>query len=257
VNTAAIGFGQVRHARLRPKAHAFAYATYFLMLPLRSAHRDARALAGLARNRFAPLSFFDADHGDGDQPDALTWLDALLTQHNITDATGEAWLQCYPRVWGHTFKPVSFWYCERPDTSLRCIVVEVNNTFGERHVYLLDDVRYGAEVRASKAFHVSPFCAIEGDYRFRFLRTQTSERVVVRIDHDDARGPLIQTSISGALEALTAKSQHRALWRYPLLTLAIVARIHWHALRLWFKRVPFFSKPAPPTALVTKAQPLP
>jgi uncharacterized protein len=243
-----IGFGQVRHTRVRPRAHAFAYGTYFLMLPMRA----AQAWGGLAHNRFAPLSFYDRDHGDG-RANALDWLDELLRSEGINDATGQAWLHCYPRVLGYTFKPVSFWYCERADGTLRCVVVEVNNTFGERHVYLLDQARYGLEMRAQKVFHVSPFCAIEGGYRFRFMRTQGDEpRTVARIDHDDANGPLIQTSVSGHLLPLNAQTQRRALLRYPLLTLALIARIHWHALRLWFKRVPFFTKPEPPQSLVTR-----
>jgi DUF1365 family protein len=95
----------------------------------------------------------------------------------MTDATGEVWLHCYPRVLGYTFKPVSFWYCHRrADGSLRAIVVEVNNTFGERHCYLLDAPRYGVELQARKVFHVSPFCEVEGGYRFRFMRTPARRR---------------------------------------------------------------------------------
>ena len=164
VAQAQLGFGQVRHTRLRPARNAFAYPTYFLMLPLRTLHR--RGSPALAHNRPAALSFFDRDHGDG-RANAVQWLDELLQREGITDATGEAWLHCYPRVLGYTFKPVSFWYCHRPDGSLRAIVVEVNNTFGERHCYLLDAPRYGAELTATKVFHVSPFCKVEGGYRFR------------------------------------------------------------------------------------------
>jgi hypothetical protein len=101
-------------------------------------------------------------------------------------------------------------------------VVEVNNTFGERHCYLLDAPRYGVELKATKVFHVSPFCKVEGGYRFRFMRTQQgdAERTVVRIDYDDAAGPLLQTSVSGTLEPATAAAIRRALWRYPAMTLA-------------------------------------
>src|SRR3989344_4698121 len=88
------------------------------------------------------------------------WLDELLRTEGVTDATGEVWLHCYPRVLGYTFKPVSFWYCHRADGHLRAIVVEVNNTFGERHCYLLDAPQYGVEQQARKVFHVSPFCEV-------------------------------------------------------------------------------------------------
>ena len=94
-----IGFGQVRHTRLRPARHAFAYGTFFLMLPMRSlAVLGSKALAV---NRLGALSFHDQDHGDGrnaPQGGALGWLDALLHSVGIADAKGEVWLHCYPRI---------------------------------------------------------------------------------------------------------------------------------------------------------------
>jgi DUF1365 family protein len=251
-----IGFGQVRHTRLRPRRHAFAYATFFLMLPMRSLPGGR---SDLAINRRGAISFHDVDHGDGRsaaQGGALAWLDELLRTEGIADATGEVWLHCYPRVLGYTFKPVSFWYCHRANGNLRAIVVEVNNTFGERHCYLLDAPQYGVEQQARKVFHVSPFCEVNGDYRFRFMRThagaQDAGRTVVRIDHDDGEGPLIQTSVSGTLQSISAQTLRRALWGYPAMTLAVVARIHWHALRLWLKRVRFHRKPPAPASIVTR-----
>ena len=252
---ALIGFGQVRHKRLRPAVHAFAYPTYFVMLPLRTWQASGSALA---RNRFAPLSFYDSDHGAGGA-NAVEWLDALLAEAGVHDALGQAWLHTYPRVWGHTFKPVSFWYCHRVDNSLAAVVVEVNNTFGERHCYVLDapvgeTLAYGQELRATKVFHVSPFCDVAGSYRFRFMRSEHGgvRKTVARIDHDTADGPLIQTSVSGVLVPITAQSLRRALWGYPLMTIGVVARIHWHALQLWLKRVPFFSKPPAPKHFATR-----
>ena len=250
-----LGFGQVRHARLKPQAHAFAYPTYFLMLPMR--HLQAHGGGALALNRRAALSFHDADHGDGRsaaEGGALGWLLDLLAHEGIHDADGEVWLHCYPRVLGYAFKPVSFWYCHRNDHSLRAIVVEVNNTFGERHCYLLPTPQWGVEQTASKVFHVSPFCHIEGIYRFRFMRTQRAdgERTVVRIDHDDAQGPLLQTSVSGDLVPVSAHSLRRAIWQFPLMTWGVIARIHWQALKLWWQRIPYVPKPHRPSHFVTR-----
>lgn len=238
MNRPLVGFGIVRHARLRPVRHAFAYPTFFLLLPLRSMHSQPEARLPLAHNRRGAISFHDTDHGDG-RANAVEWLDEVLAQHGIADAHGEAWLHCFPRVLGYTFKPVSFWYCHRADGTLRAIVVEVNNTFGQRHCYVLDRPEWGREQHARKAFRVSPFCRVEGGYRFRFLLTRGLDRTVVRIDHDDAQGTLLRTSVCGDLRIATRAELRRALWRHPLLTLGIVARIHWQALRLWAARAPF------------------
>jgi DUF1365 family protein len=248
---ALIGFGQVRHTRLRPARNAFEYPTCFLMLPMRSLRQHGSG--ALAHNRRAAISFFDADHGDGGN-DALAWLDALLLREGVEDADGEVWLHAYPRVLGYAFKPVSFWYCHRADGALRAIVVEVNNTFGERHCYLLDTPQYGQELKADKVFHVSPFCTLEGGYRFRFLHIDNDglKKTVARIDYDDAAGPLLETSVSGTLEPVTAASLRKALWSHPAMTLAVIVRIHWQALRLWLKRVPFVRKPKPPEIFVTR-----
>lgn len=254
--------GEVRHARLRPAQHQFAYPTFFLLLPMRawqSSSRDAPTWAALPRNRWGWLSFYDRDHGNGG-PDALAWLDNLLREQGVLDATGEVWLQTYPRVLGYVFKPVSFWYCHRTDGALAAVVAEVNNTFGERHCYLLcgdghgnsnhNQVAWGRTLQARKVFHVSPFCDVQGHYEFRFMRTD--DRVVARVDHADEQGPLLRTSVSGRLSPLSVGSARRAVWRMPLLTLGVVARIHWQALNLWIKRVPFFRKPEPPGAFTTR-----
>ncbi len=258
-----IGFGQVRHTRLRPQRHAFAYPTYFLMLPLRSLQGQTPPPGQWRINRAGALSFFETDHGDGRAPEqggAIAWLDELLQREGIHDATGEAWLHTYPRVLGYTFKPVSFWYCHRAahdqDGALRAIVVEVNNTFGERHCYVLDAPRYGVEQRADKVFHVSPFNPVQGHYRFRFMRSvdRVHSRTVARVDfHVNASTAVavLQTSVSGTLQPMTPALLRRALWRYPAMTLGVVLHIHTQALRLWLKKVPFFRKPAPPQAFVS------
>ncbi|MEO0316749.1 MAG: hypothetical protein RL404_426, partial [Pseudomonadota bacterium] len=117
---------------------------------------------------------------------------------------------------------------------------------------------WGVTLTARKVFHVSPFCSVEGGYRFRFMRTtqrvgdEDVERIVARIDYDDSEGPLLLTSVSGRLQLLTDGSVATAFVRHPLMTLGVIARIHWQALRLFFKRVPFFRKPLPPASTVTR-----
>ena len=262
---ALIGTGQVRHTRVRPRRNSFVYPTYFLMLPMRSLR--AAPSTALPRNRFGLIAFCDRDHGDG-RADSLAWLEELLDREGVQGADGEVWLHCYPRVLGFTFKPVSFWYCHRADGSLATVVVEVNNTFGERHCYLLagPELAFGRELRAAKVFHVSPFCAVAGSYRFRFMRNDlhparadgridapmSAPRTVARVDHHDDEGLLIQTSVSGTLAPITAARLRLAFFGMPLMTLGVIARIHWQAVKLWSKRVPLVHKPAPPARFTTR-----
>jgi DUF1365 family protein len=253
---ARIGFGEVRHRRLAPVAHAFAYPTCFLLLPMRSLRRAADP--ALARNRRAVFGFRDADHGDG-RGDSLAWLEAMLAGEGIHDADGEVWLHCIPRMFGYAFKPVSFWYAHRADGTLAAIVVEVNNTFGERHCYLLagGDLAFGRTLAATKVFHVSPFCETRGEYAFRFMRTDLASddgcgRSAVRVELHVDGAPLLITSVSGRVEPLSACAVRFALWALPAMTLGIVARIHWQALMLWLRKLAFVSKPAPPAHAVTR-----
>ena len=270
---ALIGRGGIWHHRLRPVEHRFRHDCYFLLLPMRAGR--ARGWT-VPRRSFGWITFADRDHGDGGG-DALAWFESLLQTAGIENADGEIWLQTYPRVLGHVFKPVSFWYAHRADGSLVAIVAEVNNTFGERHCYLLDGERFESggnpsggnpstsdptnsdptnsdlwdrDLQAEKVFHVSPFCSLEGHYRFRFKHA--ADRLVARIDLHDAHGPLLRTSLYGKTEPFTGRSARRAFWGTPLMTLGVVTRIHWHALRLFVKRVPFFHKPPAPERSVSR-----
>lgn len=253
MDRAQLCFGEVRHRRLRPAINAFAYRVFFLRLPLRAMSKPGNAGFGsrwLSRNRFNLLSFHDADHGDGKQQ-LVQWADGLLRGEGITDADGEIWLQTFPRVLGYVFNPVSFWFFHRADGSLRAILCAVSNTFGEQHAYLLDtggDMPYGIELGARKRFHVSPFFDVAGRYRFRFMRAQrgTDEMNVARIDYCDLEGTALKTSVSGTARAIDDPTVLRAFFSHPMMTWGVMAKIHWQALRLWFKQVPFFHKPQPP-----------
>jgi hypothetical protein len=247
-----VAFGEIRHTRLRPVRHAFSYPGFFLRLRI-----DTLADRGIAPwfgiDRRALLTFRSEDHGDGRTP-LLEWIRAVLAQSGV-QADGAVWLHCFPRVLGYAFKPVSFWFCHRHDGALMAIVAEVNNTFGERHCYLLSEadaspLKQGRTLQARKVFHVSPFCSVEGSYRFRFFNLP--DRAIARVDYLDADGPLLLTSMSGRLEPLGPRAARRALFGHPLFTAGVIARIHWQAVRLWWARVPFHRKPAPPEALVTR-----
>jgi uncharacterized protein len=249
----AIGFGPIRHVRTTPARNAFSYAGLFVRLPMHAAFASDTRL--FARNRGAVMSFWDRDHGDG-RADAGQWLRELLAQNEVLDADGQLWLHTFPRMFGYAFKPVSFWFAYRAaDGMLRAIVAEVNNTFGERHCYLLEassgqTIRNGTLLHARKVFHVSPFCEVRGRYEFRFY--VSDQRSLSRIDYFDGDTCLLQTSIAGNHHPLTTRTAIQALTSTPWFTLGVIARIHWQALKLWVKRVPFITKPTPPSSLVSR-----
>ncbi len=240
--------GQIWHARLQPFRHAFRYPAFYVQIPLRTlgcaaaATRDATSPGrsgawGWGINRPALLSIHDQDHGDG-RP-LLTWAEDVLRRSGINDADGEVWLQTFPRMLGYVFKPVSFWFCERRDGTLRAVIAEVNNTFGDRHVYVLQQpggsIVNGHTLHADKAFYVSPFFEVHGRYRFRFFKAPCGGRDLARIAYADDTGDLLLTSMSGTSRALTQRQAVLAWLRYPLFSLGVILRIHWQALRLWLK----------------------
>ena len=247
--------GQVGHRRRRPAANAFVYPAYCLRLPL--AELAALPGRGVAYNGRGVLSFHDRDHGARDGSPLEPWIRALLARHDVA-ADGQIVLYAFPRVLGYVFNPVSFWVCHDRAGAVRAVLCEVCNTFGERHNYLLAHrdgrpLASGETLAADKAFHVSPFCEVKGRYAFRFHFD--AERWVARIDYfdDDRSGePLLETWISGVAAALEPRAARGLLRRYPLFTLGVVARIHWQALRLFAKRVPFFTKPDPPSTATTR-----
>lgn len=261
MNQAQINFGVVQHSRFRPAKNAFGYGVFTLSVPMRARKMAPEMLKqqGLSDNQFGLFSFYDKDHGDSTS-DSLGWIEQILLANGIDQVDGEIWLQTFPRVLGYVFNPVSFWLCTRANGQVQAVLAEVNNTFGERHCYLLhkdsgEVLRSGETLTSKKVFHVSPFCDVSGQYHFRFLFPQESRskrNTVCRIElHKDGL-PLINTSISGFAETLTKKTLYLAFLRYPLMSLGVIGRIHWQALKLWVKGVPFHTKPTPPELEVSR-----
>ncbi|BEV70908.1 MULTISPECIES: DUF1365 domain-containing protein [unclassified Paludibacterium] len=238
--------GSVMHRRLRPVLHQFSYPVFFIRLRLDALHTLGNRWFGVDCWRL--LSVRQRDYGPRDGSPLLPWIRQQLAQAGLPH-DGHVWLQTFPRIAGFAFNPVSFWHCHNGDGALCAILAEVNNTFGEHHGYLLaspdgSPITPDTPLHCRKQFHVSPFCRVEGGYRFRFR--ETAERSFTGIDLHDELGPLIQTSISGQARPFTRHNLLRALLAQPLLTLGIVWRIHWQALQLWLKKVPFHHKPPAP-----------
>lgn len=246
-----LGIGHTWHKRVKPLKNAFKYDTYFLYLPLRSMAAQPSLAKDLPRNRRGLLSFYDRDHGLG-EADSLAWFEGILLDHGIMDADGEVWLQTLPRVLGYAFKPVSFWYAHRQDGGLVAVLAEVNNTFGERHCYLLhgDTLIMGRDVMCDKVFHVSPFLSVSGQYTFRFVQQNDLRSVRLTLTQKDEQ--MLLTSWSGRLIPYSADAARATFFRTPMMGVGIVFKIHWQALKLFLTRVPFFSQPKPPKEFLTK-----
>ena len=247
--------GQVMHERFRPVQHRFAYPVFYVRVDLARLGEIDNRWFGVNRRR--PLSLRTSDYGPRDGSDLLGWVRGVLRDAGLP-ADGAVHLQTFPRVFGHVFNPVSFWYCHDAEGRLRAMLAEVNNTFGEHHQYLLSEPADGpigpdTVLTCRKVLHVSPFCRVEGGYRFRFR--DVGDRRFAGIDYHDAEGLLIRTAMSGRTQPFTAANLRRALFAQPLFTLGVVARIHWQALRLWMRKVPFHRKPAPPVVPLSHGAP--
>jgi len=234
--------GKVMHRRRLPFENRFVYPVFFLLIHSEEFDRLHSWLFGINRRR--PLSLRFSDYGDGRDP--RIWVREQLREQGVDDCPGPLWLQTFPRLFGFVFNPVSFWYCERADGSIGAVVAEVNNTFGDRCCYVLRLPAPGAPMpplRAAKRMHVSPFYPLQGEYRFRF--NSDFDRPRVSIDYYLGRELQLSTSIFGQARPLTPGSLFSALWRQPLLTLGVIGRIHWQALRLWLKGARFHARPTP------------
>lgn len=248
--------GVVMHQRLRPAHHRFRYPVFAVRLRLSALDEIGNAWFGV--NRFRLMTVRSRDYGPRDGSPLLPWIRSQLAKAGLPD-DGEVWLQTFPRVFGYAFNPVSFWYCHDANGQLVAVLADVNNTFGEHHAYLLANkngqpIRNGLALSCVKQLHVSPFCQVAGYYQFRLA--EKSDRMLMRIDYHDADGVLLNTSVSGDMTPLTSASTVSALLRQPLLTVSIILRIHWQALRLLCKKVPLFGKPQPPSSNLTHGQEL-
>lgn len=242
----------VAHARMHPKKNGFHYRVYYLCVAL----KDVPSLAKLrlfSLNRFNLFGFRDADYGHGTTPEA--WIRELLATWGVTTADGEVVLLTLPRVLGYAFNPVSFWFCLDKAGLLRAVLADVRNTFGERHGYLLfhDDQRpIGRDdwLKSEKIFHVSPFIEVTGHYEFRFIFGE--EKIGVWINHHDAHGLLLTTSLVGKRQPLTSTSLFYAFFRYPLVTLKVIVLIHYQAIKLLLKGVRYRVKPPSPLLEISR-----
>jgi hypothetical protein len=215
---------KIFHERMRPRHNRFSYGALYCLVPL--GELSARRRGPVALNRFGLFSIREGDYGEPGETPAIH-IQKILDEHRLVEADGEVRLMTLPLVLGYGFNPASFWLCHDLGGALRAVVAEVNNTFGERHSYLCrhDDHRViegGDCIRARKAFHVSPFLAVEG----RLMPL--------------TRGTLWATLLSN-----------------PLYPVKVIGLIHYQAVKLFLKGLRHFRKPPPPRARVSHETPVP
>ncbi|MCF7838373.1 MAG: DUF1365 family protein [Candidatus Marinimicrobia bacterium] len=250
--------GEVMHARLSPRRHRFRYPYYFYVFDLDELETLDQELPGFGYNRRARVSLWDQDYLQG-AGSIRQRLEALLARHGHAHEFARIELVTMARLWHIAFNPVSFHYCYQADGNLACVVAEVNNTFGERHVYILDEPltppgHFPVRYRHAKEFHVSPFNNRAGHYEFSLPRLDTQPDIGITLMRDGQR--VIIARLSGRVQPLTAETLRRLVRRYPLTAALTVPRIAWQALRLWGqRRLPVFHKPAPNSPRTLAAAP--
>lgn len=247
----ALYVGRVMHQRLRPRRHRLAYRIYSVLVDIDELPQLHERLRLFSVDRFNLFSFHAGDYGDGSGRDLRAQVEARLREAGLPTG-GAIRLLTMPRLLGHVFNPLSVWFCHAPGGELQAIVYEVNNTFGQRHSYLIPvDDASGPVVdqRCDKRMYVSPFNGM--DLRYRFRIAAPGESVSIGVSVHDADGAVLNARQDGQRTALSDLALLRVFLTHPLLTLKVVAAIHWQALRLWIKRVPLHPRPAAPERDIT------
>lgn len=244
--------GEVVHQRFAPRQHRLRYRIFQVLLDLDRLDEDLRPLRWLSRNRFNLFSFYDRDHGpdqaerDGDLRDRMA---AMLSMRGAYEPGDGLFLLTMPRVLGFVFNPICLYFVTRPDHSVRTVVYEVNNTFGDRHSYVMPaNGRHVLRHSADKRLHVSPFMDMRG-MSYDFALTAPDERfkldIKLRQAVDGAMHDMLYAGFSAHRQPLDDATLWRKFWAMPLMTLKVVAGIHWEAVRIALKGIGL--KPKPPT----------
>jgi hypothetical protein len=251
VNTLASGLytGLVSHTRVKPRKHRLAYKVFMLLIDLDELP-DLK-LKTLGVGRFNLFGFDPKRFGDGSERPLKAQIEATLTEAGIPTG-GPIRMLAMPQILGRAFNPLTVYFCHAQNRTLSAILYEVNNTFGERHSYLIPAPNAALiKQDCGKAFYVSPFMDMELSYAFRILRPE--DRVLVAVDTSDAEGLVLAASFSGERRPLTDGELLKAWLTHPWMSLGVIAAIHFEALKIWLKGEKLRARPAKPERAVTVA----
>ena len=240
--------GKVRHRRARPFSYELEHDVWYAALDLGELDEADRRLRLFGRNRRAVAAFRDADHLPVPAKDLPAEIRAHLRAEGEDPEGWRVTLVTNLRVLGYVFNPASLFLCRDERGTLRVVVIEVHNTFGDRHLYTLrpqasaEAVTGGAEpftAAMGKDFFVSPFISVDGTYAVHLRDEPTGLRLAINLRQDDR--PMLSTSLVLRRRPMTDRALLRLLLRHPMVTHKTMAMIVWHALRLWRRGAPFFS----------------
>lgn len=235
--------GTVTHSRVRPFRHRFRYRVFYGLFDVDRLGELDGELRLFSLGRPNVFSFYPEDHGPADGSDLRRWAEGLLADAGVELDDGPIKLLAIPRILGYAFNPLSIWYCYGPDGDLRGVIHEVRNTFGDRHSYVVPVAAVGLQHSAGKEMHVSPFNGMDQTYGFSL--TEPGVGLTVSIAVQEADQIVMRAGMALRRESLTDRSLLKMLVTHPLLTAKVIAMIHWHALRLWFKGASFHRRPDP------------
>lgn len=239
--------GRVYHKRFQPTEHRLDYGVCSFLFDLDELGKLDKEVKFFSHNKFNLLSFHDKDYGSGAPEPLRNHVEKLLEDAGIDIEKGKIFLLCYPRILGYVFNPLSVYYCYHGDGTLKAVLYEVSNTFDERHTYLMAVEPHPSGLlkqQCQKVFYVSPFMDVSGHYEFTLL--EPGEKISIVIDYFDQDRLMLKASFSGRQDPLKRDSVLKVLRAYPLMTVKVIAGIHWEALKLWRKGVGLFKHPEPP-----------
>jgi DUF1365 family protein len=250
--TAALYVGRTTHHRLSPRRHRFRYSLFQLLLDVDRIDEDLRGLKLLRRGAFGLFSVDDRDHGWRDGRSLRSWVEARLEETGVPATAHRIRLLAFPRVLGFVFNPISLVYVEDADGDLEAVIYEVNSTFGQTHAYVAPASGRGRQQQsAEKRLFVSPFYSVEGTYSFAVTPPDTRLDLSI-VKTVDGR-PDFTATLALQRRPLNDLALLGVFLVMPLMTLKVMAAIHWEALRLFLKGVALVPRPSSPDVGVSRA----